>query len=211
MLRRADLRLMVITDRKLAAPRELNDVVRIALEAGAPAIQLRDKSATARELVERAQALRALTREHGALFFINDRIDVALAAGADGVHLGPDDVPLAAARRALPPDFLIGVSTDDPQRAAVAQQEGADYIGCGAVFGTASKDVGPEAIGLAQLARVVAAVHIPVVAIGGVNPSNIHGVAGAGAAGAAVIGAVMKAPDIAAAVRSLLNPFAPPH
>src|SRR5690606_14209855 len=100
--------------------------------------------ASARELFRLASALRARTSAVGALLFINDRLDVALAAGADGVHLGPSDLPVAAARRAVPAGFLIGYSTDSPDVAARAQRDGADYIGCGAVFGTGSK---PEAAG----------------------------------------------------------------
>ncbi len=207
MHQRADLRLIVITDRQLAAPRDVIAVVGAALRAGAPAIQLRDKHATARELFEQATLLRVLTREHGALLFINDRLDVALATAADGAHLGPDDIPLHAAGRAVPPGFLIGVSTDDPAAASQAEQHGAAYIGCGAVFGTTSKDVGGEAIGTAQLQRVVHAVRIPVVGIGGIDTANVGGVAATGAAGAAVIGAVMKASDVESAVRSLLKPF----
>ena len=202
-----DLRLIVITDSALAAPRTVIDVVRSALRAGTPAIQLRDKQATARELLEQATILRALTRQHGALLFINDRLDVALAAQADGVHLGPRDIPLAAARSVAPLPFLIGVSTDDPEAAAVAQQQGASYIGCGAVFGTRSKDVGGEVIGTAQLQRVVEAARIPVVGIGGIDESNVDAVAASGAAGAAVIGAVMKAVDIERTVRTLLKAF----
>jgi thiamine-phosphate diphosphorylase len=203
-----DLRLIVITDRVLAAPRELLAVVRDALEAGTPAIQLRAKDASARELLQQAEALRALTREFNARLFINDRLDVALAAGADGVHLGPDDIPLAAARAAVPRPFLIGVSTDDPARARSAEREGADYIGCGAVFATSSKpEVAGESIGPARLAEVVRAVAIPVVGIGGVDTQNVAQVSATGAAGAAVIGAVMKAEDPAAAARALLAPF----
>jgi thiamine-phosphate pyrophosphorylase len=209
MPRRADLRLIVITDTKLAQPRAVLDIVGAALHAGAPAVQLREKTATAHELLQQAEALRAITRAHNALLFINDRLDVALAAHADGVHLGPDDIPLAAARTAVPADFLIGVSTDDPEQARRAQAQGADYIGCGAVFGTSSKDVAGEAIGIGQLERVVRAVEIPVVGIGGVDVRNVSQVAAAGAAGAAVIGAVMKASDVDAAVKALLSPFTP--
>lgn len=204
-----DLRLIVITDRALAAPREVVDIVRASLQAGAPAIQLRDKQASARELFEQAQVLRALTRAYGALLFINDRLDVALAVRADGVHLGPDDIPLASARAALPSDFMIGVSTDEPEPARRAAAAGADYIGCGAVFGTSSKDVGSEAIGPARLHEVASAVQIPVVGIGGIDTSNVNEVAAAGAVGAAVIGAVMKATDVEQTVRRLLSPFAP--
>lgn len=209
-MQRPDLRLIVITDRVQAAPRDVLDTVQQALQAGAPAIQLRDKTLGARELYELALKLRTLTREAGALLFINDRLDVALAAGADGVHLGPDDVPLAAARRAAP-GLLIGVSTDDPEEARQAERAGADYIGCGAVFGTTSKaDIGDEAIGTDRLRAVVEAVRIPVVGIGGINTSNVEQVAHTGASGAAVIGAVMKAADPAQAVHSLLRPFPPP-
>ena len=202
-----DLRLIVITDRRLAAPRDLLDVVRAALEAGAPAIQLRDKTADARMLFQQARALLPLTRQHGALLFVNDRVDVALAAGADGVHLGPDDLPVEAVRRATPPEFLVGFSTDDPALARRAAAAGAAYIGCGAVFGTTTKDVGDEHIGPEGLHRVVQAVAVPVIGIGGVTPDNVARVAAVGAAGAAVVGAVMAAPDPGAAVRALLSPF----
>ncbi len=202
-----DLRLIVITDRALAAPRAVEHVVRAALEAGAPAIQLRDKSADARSLFEQARALLPLTRAHGALLFVNDRLDVALAAGADGVHLGPDDLPVVAARHAVPPGFLVGYSTDDPDLARRAAADGAAYIGCGAVFGTRTKDVGDERIGPEGLQRVVAAVRVPVIGIGGVTVDNVAELARAGAAGAAVVGAVMKADDVAATVRALLAPF----
>jgi thiamine-phosphate pyrophosphorylase len=203
-----DLRLIVITDREMAAPRDSLEVVRAALSAGAPAVQLRDKRASARELLEQAILLRALTRQHHARLFINDRIDVALAAEADGEHLGPHDMPLVAARAAVPAHFLIGVSLDDARAAQDAEQRGADYIGCGAVFGTTSKDVGGEAIGTQQLAQVARAVRIPVVGIGGIDTSNVDAVAASGAAGVAVIGAVMKAVQVEATVRRLLQPFA---
>jgi thiamine-phosphate pyrophosphorylase len=207
-----DLRLIVITDARIAAPRRVDDVVRAALEAGAPAIQLRDKTATAAELHQHAIHLLTLTRQHGALLFINDRLDVALAAGADGVHLGPHDLPVPAARQASQrrgrPDLMLGYSTDDPDLARQAALDGADYIGCGAVFGTTSKqEVGGERIGTDRLADVVRSVHIPVVGIGGITPGNVHHVRAARAAGAAVIGAVMAADDVEAAVRSLLAPF----
>ncbi len=202
-----DLRLIVITDARLAAPRRVVDVVRAALEAGAPAIQLRDKTAAARSLFEQARLLLPLTREFGALLFVNDRLDVALAAGVDGVHLGPDDLPVDAVRRATPPGFLVGFSTDDPELARRAAAAGAAYIGCGAVFGTTTKDVGEERIGPAGLRRVVEAVDVPVIGIGGVTPLNVKEIAAAGAAGAAVIGAVMGAPDPGEAVRALLSPF----
>jgi thiamine-phosphate diphosphorylase len=213
MSRSLDLRLIVITDARQAYPRSVHHIVEAALQAGAPAIQLRDKTTPAVDLLRQAQDLRALTRRYHALLFVNDRLDVALAAHADGVHLGPDDLPVRAARyaatRAGRPTLLIGASTDDPQRARRLQDEGASYIGCGAVFGTASKaEVGSERIGIQRLAEVVAAVDRPVIGIGGIDPGNVAAVARTGAAGAAVISAVMTAPDIQATVRALLKAFA---
>jgi thiamine-phosphate diphosphorylase len=152
--------------------------------------------------------LREPTRQHGALLFVNDRVDVALAAGADGVHLGPTDLPVHAARQFVPPDFLIGFSTDDPEHARAAERDGASYIGCGAVFGTSSKpEVEGERIGVERLDRVARDVGIPVVGIGGITPANVHEVAATAAAGCAVIGAVMAAADPGDATRRLLRAF----
>ncbi|MGD2068789.1 MAG: thiamine phosphate synthase [Gemmatimonadota bacterium] len=201
------LRLIVITDDRLAAPRSVEAVVRAALEAGAGAIQLRDKRADARTLLARARVLREMTLGVGALLFVNDRLDVALAADADGVHVGPDDLPVRSVRRVVPDGFLVGYSADEPDAARRARDDGADYVGCGAVYGTTTKDVGDEAIGLAALDRVARAVDIPVVAIGGVTPERADEVARTAATGVAVIGAVMGAADPAAAVGRLLRPF----
>jgi thiamine-phosphate pyrophosphorylase len=200
-----DLRLIVITDRRLSGPRDIVDIVRAALAAGAPAIQLRDKDASPRQLADLARTLLPMTRAAHALLFVNDRLDIALASGADGVHLGPDDIPLSAARSVAPAPFLIGCSADDPARARSLEREGASYIGCGAVFGTATKDVGGERIGIARLEQVVNAVAIPVIAIGGVDASNIGEIARTGALGAAVVSAVMAAPQPGSAVAELIR------
>jgi thiamine-phosphate pyrophosphorylase len=203
------LRLVVITDRRLAAPTAVLDVVRASLAAGAPAIQLRDKDAHARDLLAMAVELRALTRSFGALLFVNDRVDVALAAEADGVHLGPTDIPVDAVRRWVGDRLLVGYSTDDPETARNAEAAGADYLGCGAVFGTRTKDVGEEAIGTDRLDQVARAVKIPVIGIGGIDRGNVHLVARTAAAGAAVVGAVMRAADPGVATAELLQPWAP--
>ncbi|NJD09966.1 MAG: thiamine phosphate synthase [Gemmatimonadetes bacterium] len=203
------LRLIVITDARLAAPRALRDVVQRALQGGARVIQLRDKQASARVLHAQAVELLPLVHGSGALLIVNDRADVALAAGADGVHLGPEDLPVAAARRLAPPHFIIGASTDDPGRARMLEAEGASYIGCGAVFRTTTKNVGSEAIGPEGVQRVASAVAIPVVAIGGITPENAGQLGRSGAAGIAVVAAVMRSPDPAAVVRQLLRSYTP--
>jgi len=195
------LTLMVITEPQ--AERSLTEVVEECLDAGATAIQLRDKEAATRALYEQGLALRPAIRRHGALFVVNDRIDVAVALEADGVHLGPEDIPIAAARRIAPSRFLIGYSTDDPADARRAAAEGADYLGVGALFGTASKKgLEDEAIGTKRLCEVVAAGGIPVVGIGGVTSENAARVAATGA-GVAVLGAVMRSADPGEAVRRI--------
>lgn len=208
MLTPDQLRLIVITDEGLAAPRSIAEVVRAAVDAGAPAIQLRAKGATARETATLGRQLREITTDAGALLFVNDRFDVALAIGADGVHVGPDDVPVAALRKVAPPGFLIGTSTDQPEAARRLVDDGADYIGCGTVYQTSSKLDAGETIGLGGLQAVVDAVSVPVVGIGGVDADGAREIASeTSAAGIAVIGAVMGAPEPATAVRDLLRPF----
>lgn len=198
----------MITDVAQATPRSVEDVVGAALAGGAPAIQLRDKAASAREVASIGRALLTLTREAGALLFINDRVDVALAIGADGAHIGPSDLPVEAARSLAPAPFLLGTSTDEPARARALVADGADYIGCGTVFRTTSKPEAGEPIGLESLQAVVDAVDVPVVGIGGVDVEGARMIAEqTGAAGTAVIGAVMAAPDPEAATRALLSPW----
>ena len=201
------LRLIVLTDRGLAAPSTIDEVVEKALLAGAPAIQLRDKAASAGELLEVGQRLRKLTRRLGALLFVNDRLDVALAAGADGVHVGPEDLPVAALRARVPAGFLIGYSSDDIAQAQRAVAAGADYIGCGAVYGTTTKTGAGAAIGLERLNAMATEIDAPVVGIGGITPERAGEVAATRAAGVVVAGGVMAASDPAEAVRRLMEPF----
>ena len=201
-IRRA-LRLMVITHPRPHCGRSLEVVVAEVVAAGAGAIQLRDKEAPPRALLGLARRLRAITARHGALLIVNDRLDIALAAGADGVHLGPDDVPVAAARRVVPDGFLLGHSTDDPAIARRAEADGADYLGCGTVFPTTSKADAGAVIGAGGLAAVARAVRIPALAIGGVTAGRVPLLDGSGAGGVAVISAVMAADRPADATRRL--------
>ena len=204
MARRAlDLSVYVITDRRLAGDRSILDVVRAAIRGGATVIQLREKEATTREMVELGQALLQITREAGVPLIVNDRVDVALAIDADGVHVGQDDMPAAIARRLIGPDKILGVSAETVEEALAAQRDGADYLGVGDIYGTTTKpDAGPP-IGLEGLRRIVEAVTIPCVGIGGITPENAAAVVKAGAAGVAVVSAVMAAPDPEEATRRL--------
>jgi len=197
--------LIVITDPAVPPGRTVVEVVRAALRAGAPSVQLRAKGGTARESVALARELAAATREAGALLFVNDRVDVALASGADGAHLGDEDLPLAAARRIVPPGFLLGMSADSVELAREAERDGADYVGVGPVHGTASKADAGDPIGVGRIAATAAGVRIPVVGIGGIDAGNAGAVIHAGAAGVAVISAIMRAPDPEAATTTLLR------
>jgi thiamine-phosphate pyrophosphorylase len=199
------LRLMVVTDPDCGPGRGVLDVVHAALRGGAPAIQLRMKDASAREMADAARALLAETRSAGALLFINDRVDVALAVGADGAHVGQDDLPADQARRIAPPGFLIGVSAETTELALRAERDGADYVGVGPVYATGSKADAGDAVGAGRIAEVAGTVRIPVVGIGGITIGNAPPVLHAGAAGVAVISAVMRAADPKAAVRALLR------
>lgn len=201
-------RLCAITDVSARPGLTHSAAAAAALAGGAPCVQLRAKDLPAGALVAEARAIRAATRAAGALFLVNDRLDVALAADADGVHLGQDDLPAARARRLLPPGRLLGVSTHSLEQARRAVAEGADYIGVGPVFATPTKDTGYGPLGLEGLAAIAAAVPLPVVAIGGIGLAEAAEVIRAGAMAAALISALMAAPDIAAATRAVLDRLA---
>jgi thiamine-phosphate pyrophosphorylase len=166
-------------------------------------VQLREKEASAGEFFALAKELLALTRPLRVPLIINDRLDIALAAGADGLHIGQSDLPLKEARRVAGKDFIIGVSAATREEALAAERDGADYIGAGAVFPTGSKTDVSAVIGIEGLKEICAAVKIPVVGIGGIGPGNAPAVMEAGAAGAAVISAILSQPDIREAAAAL--------
>lgn len=198
------LALHVLTDHALSRGRDLLTVARAALDGGATVLQLRNKTASTRTLVEEAVALRALTHERGALLIVNDRIDVALAVDADGAHVGQDDMPAALARQLLGPERILGVSAGNLEEAAGAVLAGADYLGVGPIYATGSKaDAGP-AVGTALLQELSTRYSLPLVAIGGITAENVSAVIHAGATGAAVISAVVSADNIARATWHLL-------
>ena len=194
---------MVLTHPAPASGRPLVDVVAECLEAGATAIQLRDKEAPDEELYGQAVRLAELTRAADALLIVNDRFDIALAAGADGVHLGPEDLPVEVVRLHAGDDLLIGYSTDSPVAAVLAADAGADYLGVGAVYGTRSKQgLADEAIGPERVGDVLHAAGLPGVGIGGITPDNAAEVFATGA-GVAVLSAVMHAERPGDVVRRL--------
>jgi len=174
-----------------------------ALAAGVRFFQYRDKQGTRRQVHAAAERLALFLRAADALFLVNDHADIAAAVDADGVHLGQDDLPLGNARKLLGPDRFIGISTHSVEQAMTAEQDGADYIGFGPLYGTATKDAGPVQ-GLERLSAVRAAVQLPVIAIGGIDAARAAAAVQAGADGIAVISAVLGEDDIGAAARSIL-------
>lgn len=195
--------LYVVTDEVVSGGRSHLECARAAVAGGADAVQLREKAKTAGEAFAIARAIRAVTAGTGTIFIVNDRLDIALAAAADGVHLGQDDLPVAAARRVAPPPFLIGASVSSAEGALRAERDGADYVAVSPVFATRSKADAGAGQGLAAVAAVRRAVRIPVIGIGGIGFANAADVIRAGADGCAVISAVLAEPDMATATRSL--------
>jgi len=195
--------LYVVTDEQIGMGRSHAEIARLACAGGADAIQLRDKFRSPEELIVIGREIRAITRTAGALFIVNDSLDVALACGADGVHLGQDDMAAGMARLRAPRPFIIGISAGTVAEAVAAEKAGADYVALSPVFATASKDNAGPGQGLAVLREMKAAVSIPVIAIGGITKENLGDVIAAGADGVAVISAVVAQPDIAAAARDL--------
>lgn len=197
-----DYSIYLVTDDGCLQGRALIDCVREALEGGVTLVQYRAKTASSAEMYAEALQLKALCDSFNVPLIINDRLDIAMAVGAAGVHLGQDDLPCAAARKLLGEDYIIGVSAHNPAEAAEALQSGADYLGCGAVFGTATKaDV--QKLGTEGLAAICKAKGLPVVGIGGVTADNYREVRAAGADGAAIVSGILAQPDIRATVKAI--------
>ena len=198
-----DYSLYVVTDEGLSFGRSHQEIAKQAVLGGATIIQLRDKERDALDLFHIAQDICAITRPAGALCIINDRLDIALGAGADGLHLGQGDLPVAVARRLAPSPFIIGASVGSVLQAKLAEQDGADYVALSPVFSTGSKSDAGSGHGISMLREIVHAVTIPVIGIGGITLSNLSELFDAGACGVAVISAVVSAPDIEAAARAM--------
>ncbi|MFH1737332.1 MAG: thiamine phosphate synthase [Actinomycetota bacterium] len=198
-----DYSLYVITASNEKTGRSHGDVARAAVEGGATVIQFRDKDMDDETYAVSAATIGEIVRSGKIMFIVNDRPRAAVLAGADGVHIGQKDLALRHVKRIIGEDMVAGVSASSFEEAMLAAAVGADYLGVGPVFVTDSKPDAPGPIGLAELTKICGAVDIPVVAIGGINESNIAKVRAAGASGAAVISSVAGAPDMIEAVRRL--------
>jgi len=198
-----DLGLYLVTGQELSAGRTTLEVVEKAIEGGINTVQLREKGMSTRELVYLGKEVRRITREKGVILIINDRVDVAMAVEADGVHLGQDDFPVEDARYLLGDDAIIGLSVDTVEEAVAAEKVGASYVGLGPVFKTTTKaDTGPV-LGPEGVARVKEEINIPLVAIGGITRKNAEEVLRAGADSIAVVTAITMEEDITRAAREL--------
>ena len=199
--------LYVITDEEISPGKTHAEIAAAALEGGARIIQLRDKTASDRKFYECALEIRRFTRDAGALFFINDRVHIAAAVKADGINIGQNDLPIAAAREILGRALIIGVSADTIEQAMQAEKDGADYVGFGPVFHTSTKlDAGPVS-GLDILEQICKKVAIPIVAIGGIGIGNIASVSLTNTACAAVVSAIVCAEDMVSATDDLIREF----
>lgn len=201
-----DYTLYLCTDRNLMTTETLEESVELAIKGGVSVVQLREKDCTSREFYQLAKTVKTITDAYEVPLLINDRVDIALAVGADGVHLGQKDIPVRAARNLLGADKIVGATANTIELAEEAWQSGADYLGVGDIFGTTTKS-DTKHITLEELKAIRAAVQIPVVAIGGVNEENISLLRETGVEGAAVISAVVGQKDITAAAERLISNF----
>ena len=202
--KRIDYSIYLLTDDECLKGRPLLPSVEEALQGGVTLVQYRSKFKDGGPMYEEALALKALCDSYDVPLIINDRVDVALAVGAAGVHVGQDDLPCAVVRALTDDDFVIGVSAHNPEEARLAIAAGADYLGCGAVFGTATK-AGVGTLGLERLRSIRQAVSLPIVGIGGVKATNYGQVLATGANGAAIISGILAATDIGGEVAKFVR------
>lgn len=200
-----DYTLYLLTDRKIHEGKDLSRAVEEAIRGGVTLLQMREKEVSTREFYELALEMKELALSFKLPLIINDRLDIALAVDADGLHIGQDDLPLTAARKLLGPGKILGLSVSNVEEAVYGEENGADYLGAGAVYHTGSKDIAAPPIGPGGLKKIKDAVSIPVVAIGGIGLSNIHEVKETGVDGVAVISAILGSQDIESAARNLFN------
>ncbi len=203
-----DYSLYLVTDRGLSRGRPTAEIVRAAVAGGVTCVQLREKRCSTRKFIAEALALRSFLKSHGVPLVINDRVDIALAVGADGVHLGQSDMPLSMARSILGESKIIGISAESLRDAVAAENGGADYLGVSPIFATLTKTDAAAPLGLEGLRAIRRAVKLPLVAIGGLNAGNAAAVIAGGADGLAVVSAIVAAEDPEFAARELTRQIA---
>ena len=194
--------LYALTDDELSLGRPAVEVAKALLDSGIKILQYREKEKKAGQMLKECLELRRLTREAGACFIVNDHVDIAVLCEADGVHVGQSDMAAGKVRALIGPDKILGVSAQTVEDALLAEREGADYLGVGAVFPTGTK-TDANAVSYDTLREICAAVSIPVIAIGGITRDNVARLSGSGIVGVAVVSAIFAQPDIPAATRAL--------
>ena len=201
-----DFTLYLVTDRDLMSTHTLKEAVEQAILGGCTMIQLREKEATSLDFYNQAMELRLLTAHYHIPLIINDRVDIALSVNADGVHIGQSDIPANIVKKIVGDNMLLGVSATSIQEAIRAEEDGADYLGVGAMFPTGTKK-DAQTVSKNELKQICKAVSIPVVAIGGINAQNASLLAGTGISGLAIVSAIISQPDIKQAAKSLKQSF----
>ena len=203
---KVDYTLYLCTDRGLMTTDTVEESVELAIDGGCTVIQLREKQCSSRDFYELALRVKGITAPRGVPLIINDRVDICLAAGADGVHVGQSDLPAGQVRRLLGPDRILGVSARTLEEALEAQESGADYLGVGAMYATFTK-TDAQVVSMETLRAIRQAVEIPIVVIGGINRDTMDAFRGTGIDGLAVVSAVVAQKDIRAAARELVDRF----
>lgn len=201
-----DYTLYLVTDRSLMSSATLSEAVEQAVLGGCTMVQLREKRISSLDFFNLAKEIKNITRKYNVPLIINDRIDIAMSVGADGVHIGQSDIPARAARRIIGKKMLLGVSASCLREAVQAQNDGADYLGVGAVFPTGTKN-DAKAVSFDELRKIRREISLPIVAIGGINEENVNCFTGIGIDGLAVVSAVISKPNIREAAASLKQSF----
>lgn len=206
MKSKIDYSLYLCTDRSIMSDASIEECVEKSLKGGVSVVQIREKDCSGKEFLQIAKSVKEITRRYGVPLIINDRVDVAIAVGADGVHVGQDDLPCADVRSLVGEDMIIGVSASSLTEALKAQQDGADYIGVGAMFATDTK-TDAKVVSMEELDRIRREVSIPIVVIGGINKTTLPDFIGKGIDGIAVVSAIVSQNDVEGAARELKSMF----
>ncbi|ALQ34791.1 thiamine phosphate synthase [Fusobacterium hwasookii] len=201
-----DCKIYLVTDEKACLEKDFYSCIEEAIKGGVKIVQLREKNISTKDFYEKALKVKEICKNYGVLFIINDRLDIAQAVGADGVHLGQSDMPIEEARKILKDKFLIGATARNMEEAKRAELLGADYIGSGAIFGTSTKD-NAKKLEMEELKKIVASVKIPVFAIGGININNVGSLKNIGLQGICAVSGILSEKNCKKAVDIMLKNF----